>query len=224
MNVGVISPQALYREVICALLAGRKDFAVVMEMPTVSDLSGAIGKPPPEILILHAPDLTEGPKTVRRLRRLFRDLRILMVTDGPSDEFCRQALEVGARGCLSTSDNLELFVMALEKVAHGEAWAGHHLANLTTEGVAIGQHVEVRPAECLNLREWEVLSLLASGCSDKEIASCLRINTKTAKSRLKSVYEKLQVRNRIAATICYFHYFPSQRGTCSEVNADVEMI
>jgi DNA-binding NarL/FixJ family response regulator len=207
MNVGVISPQALFRKALCALLVGTGTFAVVLELATVFDPLTLADKSRPQILIVHAPDPADGIGTVRHLRDMLPGLRVLLLTDDPNDEFCLQAIEAGAWGCLSTSLTPQLLIKALEKVAQDERWVGHRLANLIIEKFVVAQQANTRPAERLTSREWEVLTLLANGRSDKEIAGRLFISTETAKSHLKSVYKKLQIRNRSAAAVFYFRHF-----------------
>ena len=212
MNVGIISPQALFRKAICALLAGTGAFAVVLELAGAPDPFSAIDKSRPQILIVHAVDPTIGIETVRQLRDFAPDVRVLLLTDDPNEEFSLQALEAGAWGCLSTSDTPQLLVKALERVAQNERWVGHRLANLIIEKFVAGQLADAKPAERLTSREWEVLALLANGCSDKEIAGRLFISPETAKSHLKSVYKKLQVRKRSAAAVFYFRHFRNESG------------
>jgi len=210
MNVGVISPQVLFRKAICALLNGTGAFTVVVELSSLHDSLNAVDKSRPQILVVHAVNDMAGTGTVRQLRDLFPDIRVLLLADDPSEEFCLRALEAGAWGSLSTSDNPQLLVKALEKVTQDERWVGHRLANLIIEKFVAGQQADTRPAERLTSREWEVLALLANGCSDKEIAGRLFISTETTKSHLKSVYKKLQVRNRSAAAVFYFRHFRNQ--------------
>lgn len=207
MNVGVISPKALFRKALCSLLTESQAFAVVIELPNGLDLLTTVEKSRPEILIVHAVDPPASIETARQLRDLLPEIRILILADNPKEEFCMQALEAGAWGCLSTSDSPQLMIKALEKVAQGERWVGHRLANLIIGKFVAGQQAGARPTERLTSREWEVLALLANGCSDKEIAGRLFISRETAKSHLKSVYKKLQVRNRSAAAVYYFRHF-----------------
>ena len=221
MNVGVISPQILFRKAICSLLAGTGAFDVVVELDGVFDPFTTVEKPRPEILILHAIDPETALGTARQMGDLLPDIRLLLLTDGPTEEFSMQALEAGAWGCLSTSDPPQLLVKALEKVAQGERWVGHRLANLIIEKFVAGQQADARPTERLTSREWEVLALLANGCSDKEIAGRLFISRETAKSHLKSVYKKLQVRNRSAAAVYYFRYFRNQSDSTRHPGAAV---
>lgn len=221
MNVGVISPQVLFRKAICALLAGTGAFAVVLEVSSLIDPLTTVDKVRPQILVMHAVDPTTGIGNVRQLRDLLPDARVLLLTDDSSEEFYLQALEAGAWGCLSTSDTPQLLLKALEKVAQDERWVGHRLANLIIEKFVTGQQAGARPIERLTSREWEVLALLSNGCSDKEIASRLFISTETAKSHLKSVYKKLQVRNRSAAAVYYFRYFRSHTDTPQQHGATV---
>lgn len=221
VSVGVVSTEVFYREIIGELLAGSKDFVVVMKIPTVSDYFSAVNQSPPKILIVYVADVAQGLAAVDWLRHLPPDLRILLLTDEPKDAILLQAL--GARGwdCLSTSEGVEALLMALEKLAHGERGTGRGLPSSNGGEAGVGRRAPAGFAEPLTLLEWNVLELLANGCPTRKVARCLGIDAETASSHLKSVYTKLQVTNRVAAAIRYFEYFQGQRCSPSKVNAQV---
>jgi len=103
----------------------------------------------------------------------------------------RCAIEEHAEGVVLTSDTIEETILALRNVLEGRAVmpAGWHAASLRAQ----------EPLASLSAREREILALLASGMSNKQIASHLTISANTVKFHLRTIYAKLGVRNRVQA-------------------------
>ena len=206
MKLGVVSPLVLFRNSLCAYLASVGAFANVLEFDSVSDLvDGSIESRLP-VLIIHTADPGAGIECLNQLRQMFPEMRILFLTDGPDEEFGAQALESGASGCLSMTESPQILVKAVGKVAKGERWFPSQVTNAVLDRLIAGRMARPMMASNLTPREWEVLTLIAQGHSDKEVASALSIGTETAKSHVKSIYKKLQVRTRRAAAVLYFKH------------------
>jgi len=205
MNVAVVSPRVLIRKAIGSLLVTTGSFASVLDFSSVPDVVEVVDKLRPEVIVVHAIDHLSGTEAVQQLRKLLPEARVLLLSDeDPEDEFWVQTLEAGAWGCLSTSDSPQILVKALMKTAEGERWVTHRVTNLIIENIVRARQADKGFTQNLTPREWEVLGLLANGYSYKEIAARLFISNETARSHVKSIYKKLQVRSRRAAAVCYF--------------------
>ncbi len=90
-----------------------------------------------------------------------------------------------------TSDTVEETILALRNVLEGRAVmpVGWQSASAQVED----------PLAALSVREREILSLLSSGMSNKQIAAHLTISSNTVKFHLRTIYSKLGVRNRVQA-------------------------
>lgn len=210
MNVGVVSSQLLFRKALSTLLTQSNRFSSVTEHSTNLDFICLIDKSQPVVLVVHTPDLSVGIDLVREIRDQLPEARVILLSEELDDEMCVQALETGAWGCLSTTENPQVLLKAVTKVGEGERWFAHRVTSIIIGRHIAGQQLETRVAGNLTPREWEVLSLLAKGYADKEIAGRLFISKETARSHVKSIYKKLQVSTRHAAAVHYFRHVRQQ--------------
>jgi DNA-binding NarL/FixJ family response regulator len=123
---------------------------------------------------------------------------ILTVSDKEDDLFT--AIKAGAKGYLLKSVSLGELTDSIRLVANGEAIVSPSMAaRLLEEFKQAGQDRADKGLGELSLREREVLQLIANGASNKEIAAKLFISETTVKAHLRSILDKLHVKNRAQA-------------------------
>jgi DNA-binding NarL/FixJ family response regulator len=149
----------------------------------------------------YVPDLTvmdlrlehmSGVACIRKIRKEFPEARFVVLTTYRGDEDIHQALEAGASGYLIKGMPRQLLLDALRRVYQGERF----LPPMITE--ALASH---KPEAELSVRERQVLSLLASGKCNKEIATALGIAEVTVKCHLSMIFLRLGVTDRTQAII-----------------------
>jgi len=225
MNVAVVSPRVLIRKAISSLIVTTGSSASVLDFGSVPDVVEVIDKSRPQVIVFHTFNHSSGIEAVQQLRELLPEARVLLLSDEyPEDEFWVQTLKAGAWGCLSTSDSPQILVKALIKVAEGERWVTHRVTNLIIEDIVHARQADKGFTQNLTPREWEVLGLLANGYSYKEIAARLFVSNETARSHLKSIYKKLQVRSRRAAAVCYFKYFHGKSAGLTHAESAIDTL
>jgi LuxR family transcriptional regulator of csgAB operon len=98
-------------------------------------------------------------------------------------------------------------VKAIGVVEKGEIWVSRSVASRLISKLS---EIPVSPnSNGLTPREWKVLGLLASGTRNKEIANRLSVSENTVKTHLYTIYRKLNVDCRLAATLYYFQHVKS---------------
>lgn len=122
---------------------------------------------------------------VWRLRVACPHLRALLTSPGGSLA-AASARHLGASGCVSKSAGTAELVRAMRRVAHGGEYFG-----------CAGE----RQISRLTVREHEVLELVASGLTNREIASKMQLASDTIKQHTQAVYRKLKARNRTEAVV-----------------------
>lgn len=149
----------------------------------------------------HHPDLTvmdlrlegmSGVACIRRIRTEFPSARFVVLTTYRGDEDIHQALDAGASGYLIKGMPRQLLLDALRRVHEGERF----LPPPVTEVLA-----SRKPEAELSTRERQVLSLLAAGKCNKEIATALCIAEVTVKCHLSMIFLRLGVTDRTQAII-----------------------
>ncbi len=149
------------------------------------------GRLRPQAAIVYTDDYPTGPEAVAEIKLAHPELKILLLCEFATPSVVRCAIEERAEGVVLTSDTVEETILALRNVLEGRAVmpAGWQSASLRADD----------PLATLSAREREILALLASGMSNKQIASHLTISANTVKFHLRTIYSKLGVHNRVQA-------------------------
>lgn len=145
----------------------------------------------PDVVLmdLRMPEM-EGTEAIAELRRLQPDIRILVLTNYEADEDILRALQAGAMGYLLKNTPQEDIVQAVEMVYENKRCVPPSIAQRLLETVGRKE---------LSQRELEVLTLVAMGLSNKEIAQSLSISDKTARNHVVSCLTKLGANDRTEA-------------------------
>ncbi len=141
-----------------------------------------------------------GLRALREIKRQAPEIQVVMLTISDDDNDLLAAIQAGARGYLLKNLNSKAFFEGLEALKRGEvAMAGKTMARLFEKLAEVKTSV---PATYLTERETELLKLVAAGLPNREIAQQLFISENTVKYHLKSVLQKLGVKNRAEAVSC----------------------
>ena|ERR1035437_5781872 len=143
-----------------------------------------------------------GIECTSRLKVLLPATPIVILTVLDDDELIFRALEAGADGYLLKRSKPADLRAALLDVLNGGAPMSSAIAGRVVRSFRRPPS-NPRNEVHLSTREIEVLGLLSRGLSNKEIADHLRLSIETVRSYLKTSYEKLHVRCRTEAVICY---------------------
>jgi DNA-binding NarL/FixJ family response regulator len=210
MDLGVVSPHVLTRKALCALLAPLDGLRVAMDVDNALDNFQLIGKIRPDVILLDILSPAHDLEFISRMRSLFPEVKVLVLSDGADEEFQVRAIEAGAHGCVSKRSEPAVLENAVRLVGQGETWATRQ-ANARPAGKSARWQVrKQRNAADLTQREWEVLALVAGGCRNKEIAARLLVSENTVKTHLYTIYRKLQVGTRLRAALRYFQQAKQQ--------------
>jgi len=143
----------------------------------------------------------DGVEATRRLRERDPNIKVLMLTTYADDRSVIDALRAGARGYLTKDAGADEIRLALQQVTHGQAAIDpavqHHLLDAITTGSAEPAPPPApRLPDGITPREAEVLTLIAEGLSNAEIAEHLYVNETTVKSHINHLFAKTGVRDR----------------------------
>lgn len=167
---------------------------------SLAESASGIGTLQPCVVVLHCGVDKAGLDAACELAKLRPHPRLLFLGDTPTPDGVAKAVAAGARGWLRVEDPPALAAKAIRCVHDGEAWFARNLllAALTTSPVP--PLIRFEQAR-LTPREGQVLDLIGSGLSNKEIARRLDISDKTVKTHLHRVYVKLNQSGRYKALL-----------------------
>ncbi|MBP2474468.1 DNA-binding NarL/FixJ family response regulator [Crossiella equi] len=210
IRVFVVDDQAMVRESFAALLAAQDGMSVVGTAGDGREALTAIRAldPPPDVVLMDIRmPVLDGLETTRLLladESTVDRTRVLVLTTFDLDDYVFEALRAGASGFLLKDAPAAELVNAIRVVARGEAL----LAPAVTRTL-IAEFVRSRPAPrarpdrlaALTNRETEVLTLVARGLSNPEIAVELVLSEQTVKTHINRILAKLAVRDRAQAIV-----------------------
>jgi two-component system response regulator NreC len=154
-------------------------------------------KPDVVVMDLSMPHGKDGLSATTELKKLMPEINILILTMHDDEEYLFRAIQGGASGCILKSAPHDELMGAIESVAKGDAYL-HPSATkrLMEEYLAGVKHDSRDTYNLLSDREKEVLTLIAKGYGNKEIAEKLVISVKTVETHKGNLMEKLQMKTR----------------------------
>ncbi|MDP9373181.1 MAG: response regulator transcription factor [Chloroflexota bacterium] len=206
IRILLVDDQALFRESLGLLLTAQPDLQVVGEAANGEEAvrQAAALRPAVVLMDLRMPVL-DGVAATRRLRAEGPETQVIVLTTFDDDEYVFEALRAGAIGYLLKDVSGERLVEAVRAAARGESSLQPAVAaKVIAEFARLTDPARPRRQplpEPLSERELEVLRLLATGASNREIADRLFIAEGTVKNHLTSILGKLGVRDRTQAAL-----------------------
>ncbi|GAP16236.1 response regulator [Levilinea saccharolytica] len=206
IRILLVDDQALFREGLNTLLSVQPDFEVVGEASNGEEaLRLAVQLQPHVILMDLRMPVLDGVTATRRLRTLLPDCRVIVLTTFDDDEFVFDGLRAGAVGYLLKDVSSDKLFEALRAAARGEYFLLPSITAKVIEEFARVSPVARVPVEPLvdplSAREIEILRLVATGASNKEIAEMLVIAEGTVKNHLTNILAKLSAKDRLQAVL-----------------------
>jgi DNA-binding NarL/FixJ family response regulator len=210
IRVLLADDQRVVREGLATLLGLLDGVEVVGTAADGDDAVGLAAEVRPDVVLmdLRMPGC-DGVEATRRLRAHDPNVKVLMLTTYADDRSVIDALRAGARGYLTKDAGADEIREALRQVTAGNAAIDpavqHHLLDAIV-GSATESDSGARLPDGLTPREAEVLTLIAAGLSNAEIAAQLVVGETTVKSHINHLFAKTGVRDRAqAVTYAYRH-------------------
>lgn len=204
VRVMVVDDQAVIREGLMTLLETVPDITPVAAAADGEEAVALSGRHRPDVVLmdLRMPKL-DGVEATRRIRDALPDTEIVVLTTHADEESILDALRAGARGYLTKDAGIAEISRAIHAAAAHQALLDPVVQSrlLTAASAAARPKPAVeRPLpDELTPREGEVLSLIAQGLSNREIAEVLVVSEPTVKTHINHVFAKIGARDRAQA-------------------------
>lgn len=197
IRIVVADDHAVVREGIRRVLADEPDFVVVGEASTGAEALRSVEETSPDVLLLDLglPDMG-GLDVLRRLREAGTATRVLVLSMHDDSEYVRRAVEAGVDGYL-LKDEAEPSMMrtAVRTVHGGDSYYSSTAADVLTKALRPNRDsaADSAPLSELTERELQVLRLVASGRSNKQMAAELEISRRTVETHRGNLMRKLSI-------------------------------
>ncbi len=205
LRILLVDDHALFRAGIASLLAFRQDVEVVGQAENGQEALELARRLQPDLVLmdLHMPGM-DGIEATRQIRSELPEVKVVMLTVSDQDRDLFEAIKNGAHGYLLKNLEPEELFEYLAGVSRGEApisriMATRLLSEFAAQASRAKEPSASEPSGELTPREREVLKLVASGATNREIAVALTLTENTVKNHLRNILEKLHLENRVQA-------------------------
>ncbi|MCB8977379.1 MAG: response regulator transcription factor [Ardenticatenaceae bacterium] len=203
----IVDDHTLFREGMSAILLNVPDIEVVGEAENGQEAIAQVKQLQPDVVLMdiNMPDLN-GIKATEQILRFRPDTGVIMLTMLENNDSLFAAMCAGARGYILKGSGKATMLKTIRAVAAGEAHFGPGIATRLTaffqNGRFEAQERETdEPFPDLTNREQEILTQIAEGKNNQEIAEALHISVKTVSNHISNVFNKLQVTDRAQAIV-----------------------
>lgn len=200
LSVLILDSQNDYRQWLIDLLRNQPDFEVMGDAGTLVDGLKLVSRLSPELVLLDF-NLPDGDSIIaaRDIMALHPQAKVVFLTENSADEKLLAAIQSGAKGYLLKSLNSPQLLASLRGLNLGQAPISRSMVARLLNEIAKDKHSLTASGvltQRLTPRELEVLSHLAKGGTNRDIAGRLFVSEYTVKNHVHSILEKLQVNNR----------------------------
>ena len=194
----LVDDHAVVRSGLKMLLESERDVEIVGEAASASEAIEATMRLKPDVVLMDIglPDLS-GIDATRQIKKNAPQVAIVALTIHEDEEYFFRMLEAGASGYVPKRAAPEELITAIRAAATGQVYLYPSLAKLLVRDFLDGGRAGAEePPSDLTDREHEVLTYLAEGASNEEIAASLVISPKTVARHRENIMRKLNLHSR----------------------------
>jgi DNA-binding NarL/FixJ family response regulator len=200
IRVVVVDDQQIMREGLVALLELLDDMEVVGDACNGEEALRLVEEQQPDVVLMDLKmPVVDGIEATSRITRDHPGVAVLVLTTYADGEFVDGALRAGALGYLTKDAGRVEIASALRSAAAGQSTFDASVSRRLVAALGAQQPRRRGNPDGLTAREVEVLSLIAQGMNNSEIAAELFIGEATVKTHINNAFAKTGVRNRAEA-------------------------
>ncbi len=190
---------ALIRHGIRNLLSDNPALKVIGEVGDGEELLEFLRKTVPDLLVLDIsmPKLT-GIEAVSKVKKLYPEIKILMLTMHKNKQYFYHAMSAGADGYLMKEDSDEELLLAVKRIQDGKTYLSPFLSqDFADDVISAYRNNQRSPFETLTTREREVLNLVVDGHTSKVMAEMLHLSPRTIDHHRSNLLKKFEMKNSV---------------------------
>jgi two-component system response regulator NreC len=198
IRLALVDDHAVVRSGLRMLLESQDDMIIVGEAASGKEAVALVCDVKPDIVLMDVqmPDMN-GIEATREIKRACGETAVIALTIYENDQYFFEMLKAGASGYVPKRAAPDELVRAIETVMRGDVYLYPSLATMLVKNF-LGE-TESQDVECeqLTSREQEVLTLIAEGHTNVEIAHKLSISAKTVDRHRENIMSKLNLHSRV---------------------------
>jgi DNA-binding NarL/FixJ family response regulator len=203
IKVAIVEDKDKIREGLATLIDGSEGFTCTETFESAEAALRGLPSYKPNVVLMdiQLPRMS-GIECVERLKQEHPDIQFMMLTVYEDDEKVFKSILAGATGYILKRTPPAELLEAIREVHEGGSPMSDQIARKVVQAFReMGK--SSKETENLSDREMEILSYLAKGYHDKEIADKFFLSVKTVHTHLRNIYKKLHVRSRTEAVLKY---------------------
>lgn len=205
INVMVVDDHDLIREGLNRIISFEDDLVITGKYNNGEDLLNNIKNNIPDVVLLDINmPIKNGLETLRVLKTLYRDIKVVMLTVENDKNTIMEAIDIGADAYILKESAGAEVVTAIRNVFLGDKYIDKALIKVIFTDFNRGgasRNKENQILDLLTNRELSILYEISRGLKNKEIAEKLFLSEKTIKNYITSMFKKIGVEDRVQATI-----------------------
>jgi DNA-binding NarL/FixJ family response regulator len=200
IRIAIADDHPLFRDGLRRLVEYESGLELAGEAGDGMEALEIIVRTKPDILLLDlAMPRLSGLEVLRKIPRNSLHMKTIVLTAAIEQSQITDALRLGARGVVMKDTATQLLVKAIRCVVQGEYWVGRDNVSGLVTALQKAEEPRESPADKFHLtaREREVISAIADGFTNREIADKFKISERTVKHHISNIFDKTGVSNRV---------------------------
>lgn len=200
-KVMLVDDHALIREGIKQLLEFDGSIDVIEQASDGAECLEKLQHVQPDILLLdiNMPNVN-GIEVLEEIKKKNIPVKVLMLTVHSEVEYLVQAVDIGANGYILKDSGSEELKKAIQSVMDGDSYIQPSLIPSLNSRL-VNRDIDKEKIAALTKREMEILTQIAGGMFNKEIAMNLNISERTVKNHISNIFKKIDVSDRTQAAV-----------------------
>jgi len=203
IRIAIVDDHEIVREGLKSILQKEPDFEVVAEAGTADDLSALVDQAVPDVVLLDArlPGIS-GAEACKRLVASHPDIAVLIVSTYADEHLVEECINAGAKGYVVKDIGRFTLKESIRAVQSGGGAMSPSVAAKVLDRLRSHEQAQAPERRMpLSDTQLEIVRLISSGLSNREIAARVHLSENTIKSHVQEVFRKLGVDNRVEAAV-----------------------
>jgi DNA-binding NarL/FixJ family response regulator len=202
MRIVIVDHHPLFREGMALIFSREPDFTIVGHGGSADEAVQLISTLAPDIALIELSIPGGGLNALQQIDNLATNTRVIMLSNSDDEAAMLLAMKAGARGYVLNTIATQQLVTIIRDVHSGATHVSQELAMRVLMNVANPR--ATKPLSRLNTlseREQQILAMVSSGSSNRQIATALNRTEAVIKNHMTIIMKKLQVNNRVQAAM-----------------------
>lgn len=203
LRILIVDDDALIRDGLKMILETEEGFSVVGTASNGQEALNLCCKTQPDIILMDIRmPIMDGVQATKLIKEQYSSIKILLLTTFKDTEYIRSAVKNGAEGYILKSNSTESIIESIKTIDQGNVVYQREVAGVISDMMGKDRKLSVEELG-LTQKEYEIMSLISQGLSNKEISQRLYISEGTIRNNISTILNKLNLRDRTQLAVFF---------------------